>query len=104
MPKRNKHNSIDFFWAKQTDKETPKDHRVKLLELEKECHFLEFNTKLLITSITDRELGEKLLKEKHLDVPKVVEQIQQDTYDRNKKTLYRKLNYPIGKKTSKKSL
>ena len=37
---------------------------------------------VFITSITDRKLRENLSKEKDFGVPKVVEQIQQKTYDR----------------------
>ena len=36
-------------------------------------------------TITDRKLRDKLLKGKELDVPKVVEQIQQNTYERKNK-------------------
>ena len=35
-----------------------------------------------ILSITDRKLRDKLLKEKELDLPKVIELIQQNTYER----------------------
>ena len=84
------------FWAKQTDKEIPGDKWEKILELEKECTFPEFSTELpisqTITSITDRKLQDKQMKEKDLDVPKVVEQIQQNTYDRkNKKNTIREV-------------
>ena len=37
-------------------------------------------------SITDKKLWEELLKRKDLDVPKVVEQIQGNTYDRKSRT------------------
>ena len=81
LSKRNKYNSIGAsFWAKQTDKEPPEDHCEKLLALEKECDFPELSTELhlskIITSITDRKLRDKLMKEKNLDVPKVVKQMQ----------------------------
>ena len=90
LPKRDEYNSRgDFFRAKQRDTETPESNLEKLLELEKECNFPEFSTKLpiskFITSITYRKLRDKLLKEKYLDIPKVVEQIQQNTYDRKNK-------------------
>ena len=101
-PKRNKYKSRgDSFWAKQTDTETPEDHWKKLIELEKECDFPEFSEELLIskfiTSITDKKLRAKLSN--------VVEQIQQNAYDRkNKKNNIQKPQYQTGKKTSKKSL
>ena len=38
-----------------------------------------------ITSITDRKVRDKLMEEKDLDVPKVVKQIKQITYDRKNK-------------------
>ena len=57
--------------------------------MRKKCDFPEFSTELLIskfiTSITDRKLREKLLKENDLDVPKVVQKIQHFTYDRKNK-------------------
>ena len=78
-----------MFWAKQTDTETSEDHWEKILELEKECDFPEISTKLLIsnfiTSITERKLWDKVMKENDLDVPKVVEQIQQNTYEQKNK-------------------
>ena len=81
LAKRNKYNPRgDFFWAKQTDKNTPEDHWQKVLELEKECNFPEFSTELLmskiVTSLTDRKLRDKLMEEKTWDVPKVVKEIQ----------------------------
>ena len=61
----------------------------KFFKLEEECIFPDISTDLLlskfITTITGRKLREKLLKEKELVVPKVVEQIQQNTYDRKHK-------------------
>ena len=77
-------------WVKQTDTETPEDPWEKLIEPEKNAIFPDFSTELHIskftTSITDKNLREKLLEEKELDVPKVVEQIQQITYGgKNKK-------------------
>ena len=73
--------------------ETREDHWEKIIELQKECDFQCFSTELLIskfiTSITDPKLWDNLLKEKELDVRKVVEQIQQKIYDRknNKNTI-----------------
>ena len=89
LPKINKDKSRgNFFCAKQIDTKTP-DHWQKLLELEEECKFPQFSTEILISkltpSITDTKLRDKLMKEKGLDVPKVVEQVQQNIYDRKKK-------------------
>ena len=78
-----------FFWSKQTETETPEDHWEKLIELERECGFLELSTEFLIskykTSIANRKLRVKLLKEKEIVAPKMLEQIQQSTYDRKNK-------------------
>ena len=83
-----------FFWAKQTDKETREDYWEKLIELKNTCGFPNFSTEQpklkFIPSIADRKPREKQLKEKYLKVSKVVEQIQQFTYDRkNNKIPYR---------------
>ena len=71
VPKRNKYKSRDFFWAKQRYRDIGRT--LKFLELEKECICPEISTELpiskIITSITDRKLRDKLLKEKKLDVP-----------------------------------
>ena len=76
----------EFFSVKKSDLETPRDHREKLIELEKECDFPQFRTDLLkqkiITSITDKTLPDTLFKEKNLYVSKIVKQIRQNTYDR----------------------
>ena len=90
LPKENKYNTRrDFFSAKQTDRDTMEDHWEKLIELEKEYDFPEFSTEVLIpkliTSNTGWKLRGKLLKEKNLEVPKIVEQKQQNTYDRKNK-------------------
>ena len=64
---------------KQLYMESPEGHWDKIFELEKKCAFSNFSIELLIsnflTSITDRTLGEELLK-KDSDVPKLVNQIQ----------------------------
>ena len=53
LPKRNKYNSREFFWAKHTDPlhDRVKKHRKKLIELEKECDFPGFSTELLISNL-----------------------------------------------------
>ena len=83
------------FWAKQPDTETPEGH-IEIIELEKECDSSDFTTELLESKIrnskTDKKLRDKLMKETDLDVPKTIEQIQQNAYDRKKtkRTPYRK--------------
>ena len=70
MPKRNTYHSRgDFFWAKQEDNETPEEHWRKLVSLEKNCEFKDIKQEDLliskfITSITDKKLREKLIREK----------------------------------------
>ena len=91
LSKRKEYNSRgDFVWTKQTNMEALDDILVKLIEFEKECDFPDFSTELLIsefiTSTTDRKLQDKLLRTKDLDVPKLIEKIQHNTYYRiNKK-------------------
>ena len=86
LPKKNKYNSRGVFLAIQTDKETPEDHWEKLFAFQKERHFPELSNELLLskftTSITKKILWDKLMKEKNLNVPKVFEQIPQNTFDR----------------------
>ena len=59
------------------------------IRIRNECSFPDFSTELLIskllTSITGIKVRDKLLKEKDLDLPKVVKQIKQNTYDRKDK-------------------
>ena len=93
LPKRNwtQKKKRCFFVTKQTDTETPEDHCEKLIELEKECDCPDFSTELLIsefiTSITNKKLLDELLIEEDLDVPKVVEQIQQNSGDRRNNSI-----------------
>ena len=86
MLKRNQKYSREFFWAKQLDTETPEDHWEKTIRLEKECDFSVSSTKLrvsnFITSFANKKLGDKLSKQKVLEVTKKIEQIQTKTYDR----------------------
>ena len=70
MPKHNTyHNHGDFFWAKQEENETPEDHWGKIVSLEKDCEFKDIKQEVLliskfITSITDKKLRKKLIREK----------------------------------------
>ena len=71
MPRRNTyHNRGDFFWAKQTEEETPEDFWRRLIENEKECNFNTISAEVLLiskhmTAITDKKLRGKIMKEKH---------------------------------------
>ena len=91
MPKRNTYHSRgDFFWAKQEENETPEEHWKKLITLEKNCEFKDIKQKNLfiskfITSITDKKLREKLIREKTLNLETTVELITQNSYDRRHK-------------------
>ena len=93
MPKRNTyHNRGDFFWAKQTEEETPEDFWRRLIEIEKECNFNNISAEELLiskymTAITDKKLRDKIMKEKTLELKKIIELIKQNTYEKkNKKT------------------
>ena len=91
MPKRNTYHSCgDFFWVKQEENETPEEHWKKLITLEKNCDFKDIKQEDLliskfITSITDKKLQEKLIREKTLNLKTTVELITQNNYDRRHK-------------------
>ena len=91
MPKRNTyHNRGDFFWAKQTEEETPEDFRRRLIEIEKECNFNTISAEELLiskymTAITDKKLRDKIMKEKTLELKKIIELIKQNTYEKKNK-------------------
>ena len=72
MPKRNSYHSRGDFWAKQEDNETPEDHWRKLVSLERNCEFKDIKQEDLliskfITSIIDKKLREKLIRENTLN-------------------------------------
>ena len=62
LPKRNTyHNRGDFFWAKQSENETPEEFWRRLIEIEKECNFGSISAEELLiskymTAITDKKL------------------------------------------------
>ena len=91
MPKRNTyHNRGDFFWAKQTEDETPKEFWRRLIEIEKECNFNAISAEELLiskymTAITDKNLRDKIMKEKTLELKKIIELIKQNTYEKKNK-------------------
>ena len=69
LPKRiTYHSRGDFYWAKQEENETPEEYWKKLITLEKTCDFKDIKQEDLliskfITSITDKKLREKLIRE-----------------------------------------
>ena len=69
LPKRNTYrNRGDFFWAKQSENETPENIWRRQIEIEKECNSNTTSAeKLLIskyvTAITDKKLRDKMMKE-----------------------------------------
>ena len=91
MPKRNTyHNRGDFFWAKQTEDETPEEFWKRLIEIEKECNFNAISAEELLiskymTAITDKKLRDKIMKEKTLELKKIIELIKQNTYEKKNK-------------------
>ena len=91
MPKRNTYQSRgDFFCAKQDDNEPPEEHWKKLITLEKTCEFKDIKQEDLliskfITSITDKKLREKPIREKNLNLKTTIELIAQDSYYRRHK-------------------
>ena len=91
MPKRNTyHNRGDFFWAKQTEDETPEEFWRRLIEIEKECNFNTISAEELLiskymTAITDKKLRDKIMKEKTLEMKKIIELIKQNTYEKKNK-------------------
>ena len=91
MPKRNTyHNRGDFFWAKQTEDETPEDFWRRLIEIEKECNFNAVSAEELLiskymTAITDKKLRDEIMKEKTLELKKIIKLIKQNTYEKKNK-------------------
>ena len=91
MPKRNTyHNRGDFFWAKHTEDETPEEFWRRLIEIEKECNFNAISAEELLiskymTAITDEKLRDKIMKEKTLELKKIIELIKQNTYEKKNK-------------------
>ena len=62
------HNRGDFFWAKQTEDETPEEFWRMLVEIEKECNFNTISAEELLltkymTAITDKKLRDKIMRE-----------------------------------------
>ena len=91
LPKRNTYqNRGDFFWAKQTEEESPEEFWRRLIEIEKECNSNTILAKELLipkymTAITDKKLRDKLMKEKTLELKKTIELFKQNTYEKKNK-------------------
>ena len=88
MPKRNTYHNRDFFWAKQTEDETPEEFWRRLIE--KECNFTTISPEELLiskymTAITDKKLPDKIMKEKTLEMKKIIDLITQNTYEKKNK-------------------
>ena len=81
MPKRNTYHSRgDLFCAKQEENETPEEYWKNLITLEKNCEFKDIKEEDLliskfITSITDKKLRVKLIREKTLNLKTTIELI-----------------------------
>ena len=95
MPKQNTyHNRGYFFWAKQTDEETPEEFWRRVIDIEKECNFNTISAEELLiskymTAITDKKLRDKIMKEKTLEMKKTTELIKQNKYEKkNKKNTF----------------
>ena len=91
MPKRiTYHSRGDFFRAKQEDNETPEDHWRKLVSLEGNCEFKDIKQEDLliskyITSITDKKLREKLIRQKTPNLKTTMDLVTQDSYEKRHK-------------------
>ena len=84
------HNRGNFFWAKQTENETLEEFWRQLIEIEKECNFNGISVEELLISkymtlITDIKLRDKKMKEKTLELKKIIELIKQNTYEKKNK-------------------
>ena len=91
MSKQNTYHSRgDFFWAKQEKNETPEEHCRKLVSLGKNCEFKDIKQEDLliskfITSIADKKLREKLIREKTLNLNTTMDLVTQDSYEKRHK-------------------
>ena len=91
LPKRNTYHNIgDFFWAKQSEEETPEEFWRRLIEIDKECNFNTISAEELLiskymTAMTDKKLRDKTMKEKSLELKKIFELIKPNTYKKKNK-------------------
>ena len=89
MPKRNTyHDRGDFFWAKQTEEKTQKEFWRRIIE--KYVTSTHSRQELLrskyMTGITDKKLRDRIMKEESLELKKIIELIEQNTYKKNKQS------------------
>ena len=90
LPKRNTyHNRGDFFWAIQTEEETPEEFWRELIKIEKECNFSAISAEHLLiskymTAIIDKNLRDKIMKQKTLELKKMLEIIENKTHTKKK--------------------
>ena len=93
LPKRNTyHNRGGFFRAKQSEEETPEDFWRRLIEIEKECNFGSISAEELLiskymTAITSKKRRDNIMKEKTLQLKKIIELIKQNTYEKKIKRI-----------------
>ena len=70
LPKRNTyHNRGDFFWAKQSENETPEELWRRIFDIEKECNFNTISPEELMiskymTAITDEKIMGQIYEKK----------------------------------------
>ena len=92
MPKRNTYHSCGvFFCTKQEENETPEEHWKKLVSLEKNCEFKDIKQEDLlvskfITSITDKSLQEKPIREKTPNRETTMDLGTQDRFGKDKQS------------------
>ena len=83
LPSKTKyyHNRGDFFWEKQSEKETSEEFWRRIIEIEKECDFDTISAEELLiskynTAVTDEKLQDKLIKEETLEMKETFEMIK----------------------------
>ena len=91
MPKRNTYHSRgDFFWQNRRENETSEEHWRKLVSLEKNCEFKDIKQEDLpiskfLTSITDKKLREKLIRETTLNLKTTMDLVTQGSFEKRHK-------------------
>ena len=69
------HNRGDFFWAKETEEESPEEFWRRLIEIEKECNFNMISAEELLiskymTAITDKKIPGQIDERKNIRTEK----------------------------------
>ena len=89
IPKRSTyHSGGDFFWAKQEENENPEIIGENWSLSKKNCEFKDIikQEDLLIskfiTSVTDKKLREKLIREKTLNIKTTIDLVTQNSYEK----------------------